>query len=118
MALGRDVQLRLSTWAEVACHLLPRPSSESNSRLLAVTTLKVADIVANSGVQSSHLDAQQVETYRRSVDRLPPVVVFETEEGLLLADGYHRLAAAVAEGKEPSRLRCDMARGMTPSPTR
>ena len=65
-----------------------------------MTTLKVADIVANSGVQSSHLDAQQVEIYRRSVDRLPPVVVFETQEGLLLADGYHRLAAAVAEGKE------------------
>jgi hypothetical protein len=40
------------------------------------------------------------ETYRRSVGQLPPVVVFETEEGLLLADGYHRLAAAMAEGQE------------------
>jgi ParB-like chromosome segregation protein Spo0J len=65
-----------------------------------VTKVKVADIVANSGDQSGHLDAQQVERYRRSIDRLPPVIVFETEEGLLLADGYHRLAAAVAEGKE------------------
>jgi ParB-like nuclease family protein len=65
-----------------------------------VTRLKVADIVANSGVQPSHLDAQQVETYRRSVGQLPPIVVFETEEGLLLADGYHRLAAAIAEGQE------------------
>jgi ParB-like chromosome segregation protein Spo0J len=65
-----------------------------------VTTLKVADIVANSGVRPNHLDAEQVEMYRRSIDRPPPVVVFETEEGLLLADGYHRLAAAVAEGKE------------------
>jgi ParB-like nuclease domain len=65
-----------------------------------VTRLKVDDILANSGVQPSHLDAQQVELYRRSVDQLPPVVVFETEEGLLLADGYHRLAAAAAEGKE------------------
>jgi ParB-like chromosome segregation protein Spo0J len=65
-----------------------------------VTTLKVADIVANSGVRLSHLDAQRVEMYRRSIDRLPPVVVFETEGGLLLADGHHRLAAAVAEGRE------------------
>jgi uncharacterized ParB-like nuclease family protein len=65
-----------------------------------VTRLKVADIVANSGVQPGHLDAQRVETYRRSVGQLPPVVVFETEEGLLLADGYHRLAAALAEGQE------------------
>ena len=65
-----------------------------------MTRLKVADIVANSSVQPSHLDAQRVETYRRSVGQLPPVVVFETEEGLLLADGYHRLAAAMAEGQE------------------
>ena len=65
-----------------------------------MTKLKVADIVANSAVQSSHLDPNRVEMYRRSIDRLPPVIVFETEKGLLLADGYHRLAAAMAEGKK------------------
>jgi ParB-like chromosome segregation protein Spo0J len=30
----------------------------------------------------------------------PPVVVFETSEGLLLADGYHRVAAARLRGDE------------------
>jgi hypothetical protein len=34
-----------------------------------VTRLKVADIVANSGVQPGHLDARRVE-YRRSVGQL------------------------------------------------
>ena len=65
-----------------------------------MTRLKIADVVAKSGVESRHLDAQRVEIYRRSIDQLPPVVVFETEEGLLLADGYHRLAAAMAKGHE------------------
>jgi ParB-like nuclease domain len=65
-----------------------------------VTRLTIADILGNADVQPSHLDAQRAETYRRSVGQLPPVVVFATEEGLLLADGYHRLAAAVAGGQE------------------
>jgi uncharacterized ParB-like nuclease family protein len=83
-----------------------------------VTRLKIADMVANSGIQPSHLDAQRVETYRRSVGELPPVVVFETGEGPLFADGYHRCAAAMGEGLETIEARCDMARGRTPSPTR
>jgi ParB-like chromosome segregation protein Spo0J len=33
-------------------------------------------------------------------DALPPVVVFETPEGPLLADGYHRVAAARRRGLE------------------
>jgi uncharacterized protein (DUF1015 family) len=31
---------------------------------------------------------------------LPPIVVFDTEDGLLVADGYHRLAAARLRGKD------------------
>jgi hypothetical protein len=66
-----------------------------------MTRLKVADILATlSADQLQHLDPRQVERYRRSIDHLPPIVVFETEEGPLLADGHHRLAAAVAEGED------------------
>jgi ParB-like chromosome segregation protein Spo0J len=63
--------------------------------------LKVADILASMlADQQRRLDPEQVERYRRSIDRLPPVVVFDTQDGLLLADGHHRLAAAAAEGRE------------------
>jgi ParB-like chromosome segregation protein Spo0J len=34
------------------------------------------------------------------IDTLPPVVVFATPEGMLLADGYHRVAAARLRGLE------------------
>jgi ParB-like chromosome segregation protein Spo0J len=41
-----------------------------------------------------------VERYAQMIDALPPVVVFDTPEGLLLADGYHRVAAAQRRGLE------------------
>jgi ParB-like chromosome segregation protein Spo0J len=34
------------------------------------------------------------------LDDLPPVVVFDTPEGPLLADGHHRLAAAGRLGRK------------------
>jgi ParB-like chromosome segregation protein Spo0J len=75
-----------------------------------MTTVKVADILGTlAGDQLQHLDPVQVEKYRRSVDHLPPIVVFETEEGLLLADGHHRLAAALAEGE--GTIEVDMRTG-------
>jgi ParB-like chromosome segregation protein Spo0J len=75
-----------------------------------VTTLKVADLLAAVPAdQQQHLDPVQVERYRDSIDRLLPVVVFETEEGLLLADGHHRLAAAFAEGRET--IEAEVGRG-------
>lgn len=46
-----------------------------------------------------HLDPEKVERYARILDDLPPVVVFELPEGLLLVDGYHRLAAAQRRGR-------------------
>jgi hypothetical protein len=63
--------------------------------------LRVADLLATlPRDHERRLDPRQVERYRRSSDQIPPVVVFETGEGVLLSDGYYRLAAASAEGKE------------------
>jgi ParB-like chromosome segregation protein Spo0J len=41
--------------------------------------------------------------------RIDPIVVFETEAGLLLADGHHRLAAVMAENLDS--IDADVRRG-------
>ncbi len=53
------------------------------------------------------LDDFTVERYADSWDRLPPITVFEVEDRLLLADGFHRHAAAVMMGKRtiPAEVR-------------
>ena len=72
--------------------------------------LKIVDILATSPVDpEGHLDPERVEGYRRSIDLLDPVVVFETEDGLLLADGYHRIAAAMREGR--TTIEAEVRRG-------
>jgi hypothetical protein len=63
--------------------------------------MRIADLLANAPVDpEAHLDAARVKRYADMLDTLPPVVVFETAEGLLLADGYHRVAAARRSGLE------------------
>ena len=63
--------------------------------------LKIAELLANVPADpEAHLDPARVELYARTLDVLPPVVVFEIPEGLLLADGYHRVAAARRRGLE------------------
>ena len=60
----------------------------------------IAALVANPLVDADgHLDAERVRRYVEEPAQ-PPVVVFETTEGLLLADGYHRVAAARRRGDE------------------
>ncbi len=53
------------------------------------------------------LDDFTVERYADSWDRLPPITVFEVEGRLLIADGFHRHAAAVMMGKRsiPAEVR-------------
>ena len=46
------------------------------------------------------LDGETVKRYQQIIDDLPPVDVFNTEEGLILAGGYHRLEAHRQEGRE------------------
>ena len=41
------------------------------------------------------LDDFTVERYADSWDRLPPITVYEIDHKLLVADGFHRHAAAV-----------------------
>jgi hypothetical protein len=48
----------------------------------------------------SHLDQERVDRYATILDQLPPIVMFRTEDGLILADGYHRVAAARKAGAE------------------
>ena len=63
--------------------------------------LRIADLLANTPIDpEAHLDAARVKRYAGMLDALPPVVVFDTGEALLLADGYHRLAAARRCGLE------------------
>src|SRR5215213_131535 len=64
-----------------------------------MTRLRIVDLLANAPVDpEAHLDTARVERYAEVLDALPPVVVFDTAEGLLLADGYHRVAAARRRG--------------------
>ncbi|MCA1685594.1 MAG: transcriptional regulator [Planctomycetia bacterium] len=53
------------------------------------------------------LDDFTVERYADSWDRLPPVTVYDVDGSLVLADGYHRHAAAVMLGRKalPAEVR-------------
>ncbi len=53
------------------------------------------------------LDDFTVERYADSWERLPPITVYEVDGRLLLADGFHRHAAAVMMGKRtiPAEIR-------------
>lgn len=67
----------------------------------AMTKVSIADLLAASPVDPrAHLDPERVRRFAELLDELPPVVAFRTELGLLLADGYHRVAAAQARGLE------------------
>jgi hypothetical protein len=63
--------------------------------------LRIAELLANAPIDSkAPVDAARVERYTRTLDALPPVVVVDTPEGLLLADGYHSVAASRRLGLE------------------
>jgi hypothetical protein len=71
------------------------------AKMGAMPYLRIADLLAASPVDpEAHLDDARVERYAGRFDDLPPVTVFETPEGPLLVDGYHRVAAARRLGLE------------------
>lgn len=62
--------------------------------------LRIRDIDADASIDiREHMDETTIQEYMDIFDRLPPVVVFDTPEGRLLADGFHRLAAAERLGR-------------------
>ena len=65
-------------------------------------TLVVSSIRANAGTQSrATISEATVAEYAEAMirgDRFPPVVVFESEQGLILADGFHRVRSAKQAG--------------------
>jgi hypothetical protein len=64
-------------------------------------TLRIAEVLAGSGPDwTAYLDSERVGRYVRNLEAQPPVVVFDTEDGLLLTDGYHRVAAAQQRGAD------------------
>jgi hypothetical protein len=66
-----------------------------------VTDLSIDDLLRSSRAHPErHVDPERVDRYTAVLDALPPVTVFETPGGLLLADGYHRLAAARRLGRK------------------
>ena len=84
-----------------------------------MTVLRIDDLLANAPVDpEAHLDAARVERYAGMVDAPPPVVVFETPDGLLLADGTIAWRPPGAAAWRLSRRRCEVARGTMRCDTR
>jgi len=74
---------------------------ELSATMATMPQLRIADLLANTPIDpEAHLDPARAQRYAEMLDALPPVVVFDTKEGLLLADGYHRVAAARRRGQE------------------
>lgn len=69
-----------------------------------MTELRIDDVLAHPHADpAAHLDPGRVRHYATAGDDVAPVVVFDTEAGLLLVDGYHRVAAAKLRGADTVR---------------
>jgi ParB-like chromosome segregation protein Spo0J len=62
--------------------------------------LKLAQVQVDPTIQvRARLDEDTIEHYRGVLEQLPPVLVFDIDGRLWLADGFHRLAAYRREGR-------------------
>ena len=69
-----------------------------------IRELPLDDLVLDPNLYlRDRLDDFTVERYADSWDRLPPVTVYHVEKRYLLADGFHRHAAAVMLGRKTIR---------------
>jgi ParB-like nuclease domain len=96
---GRD----LGTTSTLHGHIDHERSAAMNIRKVPLD-----DLVLDPNLNlRDRLDDFTVERYADSWDRLPPITVFEVEDRLLLADGFHRHAAAIMLGKRtiPAEIR-------------
>ncbi|MGH8615814.1 MAG: ParB/RepB/Spo0J family partition protein, partial [Gammaproteobacteria bacterium] len=67
---------------------------------MATSTVALKDITVDPTIQIRRSNHEPtIRRYEESFDKLPPVVVFKTADGMLLADGFHRVAAAERLGK-------------------
>ena len=69
---------------------------------MEIRSLRIGEIKADFEVYAyrDDLDDKTVKRYQQIIDDLPPVDVFNTDEGLILVGGYHRLEAHRQEGRE------------------
>jgi ParB-like chromosome segregation protein Spo0J len=66
-----------------------------------MTAIAVKEIVVDPTIQIRRGNHEPtIRRYMDSFENLPPVDVFQTKEGMLLADGFHRWAAADRLGKK------------------
>lgn len=73
-----------------------------------IRELPLHDLVLDPNLNlRDRLDDFTVERYAEAWDRLPPITVFEVEGQWVLADGFHRHAAAVTLGRKtiPAEVR-------------
>jgi len=60
-----------------------------------LSKLAIKEIVVDPTIQIRRGNHEPtIRRYEESFEKLPPVVVIRTKDGLLLADGFHRIAAA------------------------
>lgn len=72
--------------------------------------LKISDIIVDMGFNlRTNLDKGVIQDYKDNLESLPPVVVFDTPRGLILADGFHRLSAA--KQSEQEMISADIQKG-------
>lgn len=66
--------------------------------------IRLNQLVTDAGTQMrERISAEQVEEYKQAMmdgDEFPKLVVFNDNGRLILADGFHRLAAMLAKGQE------------------
>jgi len=62
--------------------------------------IKLTDLIIDPTIQIRRSNHEAtIRRYEEAFEKLPPVVVYDTPEGSLLADGFHRTAAAQRLGK-------------------
>jgi hypothetical protein len=87
------LDLAEATEAVVPQRSLPRRPRHPADRSLLVGLVRLDQLPAGAD-PAPHVDPERVAAMVPVFDSLPPITVFETPEGLLVADGYHRMAAA------------------------
>ena len=77
---------------------------------MPILDLPIANLAPDSIERSRpHLDPERVSYYVEHLDEATPVVVFDINGVLLLADGHHRVAAAEQLGR--TTVKADVRKG-------